>query len=84
MDIKQTLYNCIIALGGMSLRVDQPEPNNVAKSVIRALHDVCDEIDRQHIEVQKLDGIEKQDDSDQIIRMSLRDRNKENKRDEPA
>lgn len=39
MDIIKTLENCIIALGGMRPRVDQPEIFNTASALIRALND---------------------------------------------
>lgn len=46
MNIIATLQNCIIAMGGMAPRVDQPEIRNVAEAVIRTLNEVIQEMKR--------------------------------------
>lgn len=54
MNIIATLQNCIIAIGSMSPRVDQPEIRNVAEALIRTLNDVITELNR--MEQEKKDG----------------------------
>ena len=46
MNIIATLQNCIIAIGGMAPRVDQPEIRNTAEALIRTLAEVIQEIQR--------------------------------------
>ena len=61
INIPASLDNCIIALGGMSLRVDQEAQNNTVKMVIRTLFEVKEEI--AHLEAAEKE--EKKDGQDQ-------------------
>ena len=50
MDIKASLEGCIVALGGMQLRVDQAQQCEIVKAVIRTLDAVRGEIAKQEKE----------------------------------
>ncbi len=50
IDILSSLQNCINALGGMNLRVDQEREGNTARAVIRTLYEVKEEVKRREAE----------------------------------
>ena len=62
MDIIKTLENCIVALGAMRPRVDQPDISDTAKAVIRALDD-C-RTATQHL-LQIMDDLKKKNGSEE-------------------
>ena len=54
MDITKTLESCIITLGAMRPRVDQPEISDAARAVIRALDGCRTEALRMQKEIEAL------------------------------
>lgn len=54
MNVTQTLEGCIITLGAMRPRVDQPEISDAAKAVIRALDGCRTEVQRMQKEIEAL------------------------------
>ena len=52
MNIPATLQNCVNALGGMQLRVDQEQQRGVAKNVIITLLQIKEELLRREAEAQ--------------------------------
>lgn len=52
MNIPATLQNCVNALGGIQLRVDQEQQRGVAKTVIITLLQVKEELLRREAEAQ--------------------------------
>lgn len=53
MNIIATLQACINALGGMNLRVDQENEGNIARTVMRTLLEVKNEVERREQETAK-------------------------------
>lgn len=52
MNIPATLQNCVNALGGIQLRVDQEQQHGVTKSVIITLLQIKEELLRREAEAQ--------------------------------
>ena len=52
MNIPATLQNCVNALGGMQLRVDQEQQHSMTKNVIITLLQIKEELLRREAEAQ--------------------------------